>query len=328
MAADFAVGGEVKMNGEAGALLARPQRAQPVGQRLRQHRHHAVGKIDRIAALARIPVERFIGAHIMGDVGDGDEDMPAARIVRVAVGLGPYGIVEIARVDAVDGDQRHGAQIAALAERWRAGGGGGGERGVGELGGDEIGVDGEQTDGARRVHGAEALGYPCPRQAEAAPGQHLGQDQLARHGAGALLGRHQIVAARAPVGRLDAPAARRADIVGDEAAEQAPAAGIEHPDGARLIAAVGVSGEPRQNAVTDAERALARRFGRNIDVRKQRVRGLGFHRAGAQFTVGIDAFDFEHADIGQLAPAFAGAAGAAAMAVEQSLFAQLAQDFP
>ena len=76
---------------------------------LGQHRHDAVGEIDRVAALARGAVERVARAHVPGDVGDRDERMPAAGARRI--GLGPDRIVEIAGVGAVDGDQRHSAQI-------------------------------------------------------------------------------------------------------------------------------------------------------------------------------------------------------------------------
>ena len=92
------------MDGEAGAVFIRFEGTEAVGQRFRQHRHDAVGEIDRIAALARIHVEPVTLADIMGDVGDGDENMPAARVGRVRVGLGPDGIVEIARIDAVNCD--------------------------------------------------------------------------------------------------------------------------------------------------------------------------------------------------------------------------------
>ncbi len=76
-----AVGADHHAHGERGAVLARPQRAQIVGDALRQHRHHAVGEIDRVAAHQRLAVERRAGRHVMGDVGDGDGDDEAAVIV-------------------------------------------------------------------------------------------------------------------------------------------------------------------------------------------------------------------------------------------------------
>ena len=89
------------------------QRAPVVGQRLGQHRHDAVGEIDRVAAPVGGAVERLVGPHVPGDVGDGDQQAPAAGMVRV--GLGEHRVVEVARILAVDGDQRRVAQVEALA---------------------------------------------------------------------------------------------------------------------------------------------------------------------------------------------------------------------
>src|SRR3546814_11927681 len=57
----------------------------------------------------------------MGDIGDGDQEVPAAGVLGVVVGLGEDGVVEVARVGAVDGDQRDIAQVLAAAERCRGG---------------------------------------------------------------------------------------------------------------------------------------------------------------------------------------------------------------
>ena len=111
-----AVGVDPQMRREAGAVVARLQRAQPVRQRLGQHRHDAVGEIDRIAAPRRLAVERAAGRTYHGDIGDRDDEMPAAGIGRVGVGLGPDRVVEIARVAAVDRDQREVAQIGAARQ--------------------------------------------------------------------------------------------------------------------------------------------------------------------------------------------------------------------
>ena len=67
-------------------------------------------------AVARGAVERVSRAHIVGHVGDGDEQVPASGIRRIGVGLGPHGIVEVACVLAVDGDKRNRAQIDAAVE--------------------------------------------------------------------------------------------------------------------------------------------------------------------------------------------------------------------
>ena len=110
-----------QMRRDAGAVLARPQRAQIVRQRLGQHRHDAVGEIDRVAAPRRLAVERAAGRDIGRDIGDRDDDVPAARVGRVRIGLGPDRVVEIARVLAVDRDQREVAQIGAAVSARIAG---------------------------------------------------------------------------------------------------------------------------------------------------------------------------------------------------------------
>ncbi|CPO42827.1 Uncharacterised protein [Bordetella pertussis] len=95
------------------------ERAQPVGQHLGQHRNHAARKIHAGAALVGIVIERVVGPHIVADVGDGHQQAPGrplalagAQFDRLAV----HRVVEIARVLAVDGDQRHVAQIDALLQ--------------------------------------------------------------------------------------------------------------------------------------------------------------------------------------------------------------------
>ena len=66
--------------------------------------------------MRRLAVERAAGPHIMRHIGDRDDDMPAAAVLRVVIRLGPHRIVEIARILAVDRDQREVAQIGAAAE--------------------------------------------------------------------------------------------------------------------------------------------------------------------------------------------------------------------
>ncbi len=74
----MAVGGDDDTGGKRRAILIWAQRTEIVGNPLRQHRHDAVGKIDRIAAILRLAVERAAGVHIGGDIGDGD----AQNIIR------------------------------------------------------------------------------------------------------------------------------------------------------------------------------------------------------------------------------------------------------
>ena len=57
------------------------QRADVRRQLLGQHRHHAVGEIDAVAARPRLAVELGAGADVEADVGDRDDRVPAALAV-------------------------------------------------------------------------------------------------------------------------------------------------------------------------------------------------------------------------------------------------------
>jgi hypothetical protein len=92
-------------HGQGGAVLAFLEAAQAVGQPLGQHGLDAVGEVGGVALLARLAVQIGVGADVGGDVGDGDPDDPAAGVLRVLVTLGVDGVVVIAGVGRVDGDQ-------------------------------------------------------------------------------------------------------------------------------------------------------------------------------------------------------------------------------
>ncbi len=111
-----AVLGDLEVAGHRRPHLALLQRADVGRQFLGQHRHDAVGEIDAVAARPRLAVELGAGADVEADVGDGDDRLPAALIVLVVVGRGPDGVVMVARVGGVDGDDRQMRQVLALAE--------------------------------------------------------------------------------------------------------------------------------------------------------------------------------------------------------------------
>ena len=94
--------------------FVRPKRAEIVRQRLRQHRYNPVGKIDRVAAPTRFAIQCGFGPDIMGDIRDRDHDGPAAALN----GGGKNGIVEIACIGAVNGNERHLAKIPPAAGGW------------------------------------------------------------------------------------------------------------------------------------------------------------------------------------------------------------------
>ena len=89
-------------------VLVWNKRAQVVGKTLGQHREHAVGKVDGRGASARLKVDRAFPRHVMRDIGDMDAQVPAT-IRRARNG---DGVVEIARVNGVDGDKEAIADVA------------------------------------------------------------------------------------------------------------------------------------------------------------------------------------------------------------------------
>ncbi len=200
--AALAAGGvDHEIDGEAGAIDSRLQRAQLVRQGLGQHRHDAIGEIDRIAAPLGFAVERAAGPHIPGDVGDRDEEMPAAGIGRVGIGLGPYRIVEIAGVAAVDRDQGQVAQIGAPGRADRQRRLGLADRRRRKLGREVERGDRQEADRAGTVDGAQPLDDAHSRRAEARGRQRFGDDELALGGAGGLAERDPIFDFVAAVGR-------------------------------------------------------------------------------------------------------------------------------
>ena len=93
---------------QAQAVFIGLERAQAIGQRFRQHRDDATGKIHRGGPVFGFPVQGRSGFHIMRNIGDRNHQAPA-----VLAPLGINGVIEIPGIRAVDGDQRQIAQIAA-----------------------------------------------------------------------------------------------------------------------------------------------------------------------------------------------------------------------
>ncbi len=114
-----AVGADHHPHRQRAARLARHQRAEIVGNALRQHRHDAVGEIHRVAARQRVAIERRTRPHVEGDVGDGDVDDVAAFVVRIVIGRGMHRVVVILGVGRIDGDERQFAPVLAAFQRRR-----------------------------------------------------------------------------------------------------------------------------------------------------------------------------------------------------------------
>ncbi len=117
----LAVGVEHHAHGETGPRLFLAQRAEVVGNLFRQHGNDAIRKIDRVAALQGLAIERASRAHIVRDIGNRDPGDEATLVPGIIIGLCVNRIVVIAGIDWVDGEEGHLRQVlAALAvKRWQ-----------------------------------------------------------------------------------------------------------------------------------------------------------------------------------------------------------------
>src|SRR6202047_1636422 len=113
----MSIGGDDDAGGKRWTILVWTQRTEVVGNPLRQHWHDTVGKIDRIAALLRLAIERRAWPRIGGDIGDGDAQNKAAGIGRIGVALGVDRVVVVLGVHRVDGNERDRAPILAMGYR-------------------------------------------------------------------------------------------------------------------------------------------------------------------------------------------------------------------
>ena len=82
----------------------------------------------------------------MGDVGDGDVDDEAARVLRIGVRPREHRVVVVLGVDRIDGDERHVAPVLASDARRRLRCFGLAQGVAPEHVGDAVGVDGDQAD--------------------------------------------------------------------------------------------------------------------------------------------------------------------------------------
>ena len=208
----------------------RIQRTNARGQLGRKHVNRAIGKIDRGGPFIAFQVERAAFAHVVRDVGD----MHPEPIVAVRQPLEADGIVEIARMLAVD---RHGdglPEIGAAGDLARADGPEGLrflDRGVAvgvgdaEFPDDDLGVD------PLFVDIAEHLDDSADRAARGRwPQCDLGHDHLARLSAGRRPGRDVYVGEDAPIERLHIAESRLEHKLSDDGR----AAALENPDDSAL----------------------------------------------------------------------------------------------
>jgi len=196
-------------HGKTGAVLALLQATQTVRQHLRQHRLDPIGEIGRVALVARLAVQLAAGADVGGDVGDGDPDDPPAFIFRILVARRIDGVVVVARIGGVDGDEGDLAQVLApLQSRQGLILGLAFDR-FGEARRDAVGVDGDQGGGAGIILLADVLKDLAALGTIALVAFfNGGQNQVAvAQVAGLGLGHHQHVLG-ATIDRLDTGFAR------------------------------------------------------------------------------------------------------------------------
>ena len=185
----------------AAAIFIRLQAAPAVGEGLGQHRHDAVREIAGIATLAGGFIQRRTGLHVMRDIGDGD-DQPKTVLLR----FGEDRIVEIARIGAIDRDERQLAQIGPFAQRRDPGALRFLDGGFRKIDGNFMGRNGNHADRAGIAHLAEQFGDAGGFGAVAAAWHRLRPYNLAVSGAQRISHVHQPFGFLPAVGGLDASA--------------------------------------------------------------------------------------------------------------------------
>ena len=166
-------------HGERRPVHERLQGAQIVRNALGQHGHDAVGEIDGVAAIQRFPVQRAMGAHIGGDIGDGDGQHEAAFVIRIRIGLRMDRVIVILGVGGIDGDEGQIAPVFAQVHGRLAGAFGLCEGVRAEFVGDVVGVDGDEADRLLALHRAQLLAHLGLGQAEALVALQVDGDEIA-----------------------------------------------------------------------------------------------------------------------------------------------------
>ena len=199
-------------HGERGAILVRTQRTEIVGDALGQHRHDAVGKVDRIAASHRLAIERGIRAYVIRNVGDGDGDDEAPFVVLVVVCFREHRVVVILGVGRVDGDERNGAPVFApktfrLHLRFFRGVGFGQSFRAKDVG-YSVRRNGDLADRFFRTDGADDFAHARGRKTGEACAQNVDGDKIAVARVFAIaFADREFAAQLLLVDRLDAPTA-------------------------------------------------------------------------------------------------------------------------
>ena len=267
---------------QAAARLKRLEAAPAVGQRLGQHRHHPVREVTGVAALASLPVERRTWPDVVCDIGDGD-DQAKSRAVRFC----EHRVIEIARVLAIDGDEREVAEVGAPTHGDGAGLLGLGDGLLGKHLRDIVGVKHHEADRFGLANAAEPFGHAGGLETIRAGGrQRFGQHEFAGLGTAFLTGRHGPFSLGTPVGRLDAAAIR----AGGEHAEHAARRVRQTLEGAAFEAAGADRAQFCQYPLAWSQCWGAARFGMHHHQRR-RALALPLDRAPDSVAVRVGAGD-------------------------------------
>src|SRR5262245_6518115 len=96
---------ELNEYGMCEPIDSRIEAANAVAQALRQHRDHAIGQVNAVTSPSCLAVQRAAGLDIPGDIGDMHAEPPTAVWELPNVN----GIIEVARIIGIDGDDEFAA---------------------------------------------------------------------------------------------------------------------------------------------------------------------------------------------------------------------------
>ena len=296
-----AVPADLKVAGERGPVLAFLQRTHLGGQDFGQHRHDAVGEIDRVAAAPGVLIQRGAGAYIEADIRNRDHRLPPAGIGGIVVGGGPDRIVMVARIRRVDRDDGQRTQILAVVAQRLCGDTCRFLQRLGlELVGDLVAVDRDQREAARGERIAQPLGH-AHRDARRPP---------------CLFGKYQVAGTRiarvgdeelAPFLLLDARQPQPPAFLAQHAQHllRRTRQRLHRMRGPPPLVLLG----PRQHPVPDPQAATLALA--HPQARRRCVLGLPTLRNGPDSAGIVDIGDAQHRDAGQSAHAVEGASGGA-----------------
>ena len=177
MAGFLAVCGNLHTHRHTRAGFVFAQRAQIIRQSFGQHRHNAVGHVNRIAAFARFDIHLAGRFYIGRDIGNRHPNNIAALIVRV--GFGKYRIVMVAGIGRVNGDKGQGGQVFAPCRIGFCHGFGFGHHRIGENSRQTLLGNRDKRKGVRVVCRADIFFQLCAFRPHARAGQFFANQQIA-----------------------------------------------------------------------------------------------------------------------------------------------------